>query len=169
MLHTYSLADFQLTIGLTSDLSERLGLRDANGNPLTSFVIGGPGEDNQGSFVGQIIINRSENLFTTEGDATGSWVHNKNLNRTGSITLELTQISDQVVTLIQLCQILESVQSSMPGLELTVSSASSAVATTMITGKDAYIQKLPDITLADVAGRLSWVFTCGQVIYEYSK
>lgn len=169
MIHQYSLADYQLTIGLTDNLAQRLGLRDSSGNLLTNFTIGGPGEDGQGSFVGQIVISRAENLMTTEGDATGSWVHNKNLNRTGTITLEITQISDQIITLIQLCQIIESIQSNMPGLELTVSSAASEVATTMVTGHDSYIQKLPDITLADAAGRLSWVFTCGQIIYEYAR
>lgn len=169
MIHQYSLADYQLTIGLTNSLAERLGLRDSSGNLLTNFVIGGPGEDGQGSFVGQIVVNRAENLMTTEGDATGSWVHNKNLNRTGTISIEITQISDQIVTLIQLCQIIESVQSNMPGLDLTISSAASELATTMVTGRDSYIQKLPDLRLADTAGRLNWVFTCGQIIYEYAR
>ena len=81
MIHQYSLADYQLTIGLSDNIARQLGLRDANGNLLTNFSIGGPGENNEGSFVGQIVVNRTQDLFTTEGDATGSWVHNKNLNR----------------------------------------------------------------------------------------
>lgn len=169
MIHQYSLADYQLTIGLSNSIAQRLGLRDQYGNLLTNFSIGGPGENNEGSFVGQIVVNRAKELFTTTGDATGSWVHDKNLDRTGTITLDLTQISDDVITLVQLCQIFESVQTNMPGLELTINSVSSNASTTMVTGRDCYIQKLPELTLAETAQKLSWVFTCGQIVYEHSR
>lgn len=169
MIHTYSLADYQLTIGLNDNIASLLGLTDQYGNILTNFSIGGPGENGEGSFVGQIVINRAKELFTTVGDATGSWVHDKSLDRTGTITIDITQISDDIVILVQLCQIFESVQSSMPGLELTINSVSSNVSNTMITGRDCYIQKLPDITLGETSGKLSWVFTCGQIIYEHSR
>ena len=169
MIHQYSLADHQLTIGIPERIARQLGLRDSFGNLLTNFTIGGPGENGEGSFVGQIAAERSEELFKTTGDATGSWVHDKNLNRTGTITLEITQISDDVVTLVQLCQIYESLQTNMPGLELTISSVATGTSTTMVTGRDCYIQKLANLTLASEAQRLTWVFTCGQVIYEYSR
>ena len=169
MIHQYSLADYQLTIGLSDNIAQRLGLRDAYGNLLTNFSIGGPGEDGQGSFVGQIVVNRVQDLFTTTGDPTGSWVHDKNLNRTGTIAIDITQISDDIITLVQLCQIFESVQTNMPGLELTINSVASETATTMVTGKDCYIQKLPEFTLGETASRLTWTFTCGQIIYEHSR
>ena len=168
MIHQYSLADYQVTIGWKS-IAQMLNLRDPEGNLLTNFTIGGPGENGEGSFVGQIIVNRSKELFTTTGDATGSWVHDKSLDRTGTITIEITQIADSVITLVQLCQIFESIQSNVPGLEISINSASSGVSNTMVSGKDCLIQKLPDLTLAETAGRLSWVFTAGQIIYEYSR
>jgi len=169
MIHQYSLADYQLTIGLSEEIARSLGLTDAYGNVLTNFSIGGPGEDKEGSFVGQITVSRAQDLFTTTGDATGSWVHDKNLNRTGTITIDITQISEDIITLVQLCQIFESVQTNMPGLELTINSVVSSTSTTMVSGKDCYIQKLPDITYAEQAGRLTWSFTCGQIIYEHSR
>lgn len=169
MIHQYSLADYQLTIGLSEQIAQALGLTDSNGNILTNFSIGGPGEDKEGSFVGQITVNRAQDLFTTSGDATGSWVHDKNLNRTGTITIDITQISDTIITLVQLCQIFESVQTNMPGLELTINSVVSTTSTTMVSGRDCYIQKLPDITYGENAGRLTWTFTCGQIIYEHSR
>ena len=169
MINTYSLADHQLVIGMSTETAQRLNLKDANGNLLKSYTIGGPGENGEGSFVGQILVSLNDNLYETEGDATGSWVHNKNLNRTGLITLEINQISDDAITLIQLTQILESVQSAGPGLELTINSVAETPSTTMVTGRDSMIQKLPDLTLAEKAGMLSWVFTCGQVIYEHSR
>ena len=168
MIHQYSLADYQLTIGWKS-IAQILNLRDAEGNLLTNFSIGGPGENGEGSFVGQINVSRSKDLFTTTGDNTGSWVHDKNLDKTGTISIDITQISDDVITLVQLCQIFEAIQSNVPGLELSINSTASGVSNTMVTGKDCLIRKLPDIPLAENAGRLSWVFTCGQIIYEYSK
>ena len=169
MIHTYSLADYQLTIGLGDSIAARLGLRDSYGNLLTNFSIGGPGENGEGSFVGQITVNRAEDLFTTTGDHTGSWVHDKNLNRTGTITIDITQISDDIVTLVQLCQIFESVQSNMPGMELTINSVASSASATMVTGRDCYIQRLPELPLGENAQRMSWVFTCGQITYEYAR
>ena len=169
MIHQYSLADYQLTIGLSDSIAQLLGLRDSFGNLLTNFSIGGPGENGEGSFVGQITVSRTEDLFKTTGDPTGSWVHDKSLNRTGTIGIDITQISDDVVTLVQLCQIFESVQTNMPGLELTINSVASATATTMITGRDCYIQKLPELQLGEAATRMSWVFTCGQIVYEHSR
>ena len=103
MIHQYSLADYQLIIVIDPTVAQALNLRDENGNLLSNFSIGGPGENGEGSFVGQILVSRNQELFTTTGDATGSWVHDKNLNRTGTITVEITQISDQVVQLVQLC------------------------------------------------------------------
>ena len=123
----------------------------------------------KGSFVGQIVVRRNKDLFSTTGDATGSWVHDKNLDRTGTIEIDITQISDDVVMLSQLCQIFESLQTNIPGLELTISSTGSGVATTIVTGRDSYLQKLPDLTFGENAQKLTWIFTCGQVIYDYSK
>lgn len=169
MIHQYSLADHQLTIGISEIVARSLGLRDSYGNLLTNFTIGGPGENGEGSFVGQIVVKRNQDLFTTTGDPTGSWVHDKNLNRTGSIEINITQISDDIVLLSQLCQMFEALQTNTPGLELTISSTGSGTSTTIVTGRDAYIQKLPDLTFAERAQALTWIFTCGQVIYDYSR
>lgn len=169
MIHQYSLADHQLTIGLSEIVARSLGLRDSYGNLLTNFTIGGPGENGEGSFVGQIVVKRNKDLFTTTADATGSWVHDKSLDRTGTIEVNINQISDDIVLLSQLCQIFESLQTNMPGLELTISSTASGTSTTIATGRDGYIQKLPDVTFAESAQPLTWIFTCGQIIYDYSK
>ena len=165
MIHKYSLADYQLTIGIPQSVAQKLNLKDAEGNLLTSFTIGGPGENGEGSFVGQIVASRGNNLWETEGDATGSWVHNKNLNKTGTIELQIRQISDQVIELSQLCDIYESVQENVEGLTLTVNSSATEETTPMVTGVDSYIQKQADLTLAETAGMLTWVFTCGQVMF----
>lgn len=165
MIHRYSLADYQLIIGIPLSVAQKLNLKDEQGNLLTSFAIGGPGENGEGSFVGQINASRTENLWGTEGDATGSWVHNKNLNRTGTIELQITQISDVVIELAQLCDIYESIQENVEGLTLTINSSATDESTPMVTGTDCYIQKQAELTLQPTAQPLTWVFTCGRVMY----
>lgn len=165
MIHKYSLADYQLTIGIPQSVALKLNLKDEEGNLLTSFTIGGPGENGEGSFVGQIAVSRANNLWETEGDNTGSWVHNKNLNRTGTIELQIRQISDRVIELAQLCDIYESIQENVEGLTLTINSSATEETVPMATGVDSYIQKQADLTLANTAGLLTWTFTCGQVMF----
>lgn len=165
MIHKYSLADYQLTIGIPESVAQKLGLRDEQGNLLTSFSIGGPGENGEGSFLGQILVSRTNNLWETEGDATGSWVHNKSLNRIGTIELQIRQISDNVIRLAQICDIYESIQENVEGLTLTINSSATDESTPMATGVDSYIQKQADLTLAETAGLLTWTFTCGQVMF----
>ena len=165
MIHKYSLADYQLTIGIPESVAQKLGLRDEQGNLLTSFSIGGPGENGEGSFLGQILVSRTNNLWETEGDATGSWVHNKSLNRIGTIELQIKQISDNVIRLAQICDIYESIQENVEGLTLTINSSATDESTPMATGVDSCIQKQADLTLAETAGLLTWTFTCGQVMF----
>lgn len=164
MLHVYSLADYQLTIGFPERVAQKLGLKDEFGNLLTSYQIGGPGENGEGSFVGRIGVERNEAAWSTEGDKTGSWVHNKSLNKTGRITLDLTQISDQTIDLYHLCQIYESIEGNVEGLTLTINT-NAEDSTPLVTGIDAYIAKQPDYPMDETAQRLTWEFTCGQILY----
>ena len=165
-IHRYSLADYQLTIGFPTNVASALNLRDAYGNLITNFTIGGPGENGEGSFVGQISVNRSVNAFETDGDATGSWVHNKNNNKTGSISVSITQISDDIIRLIQLTQVYESIQENVQGLTLTINSSAIDETTPLVTGNDCFIQKLPNYNFQASAQSMEWSFTCGQILYR---
>ena len=164
MIHVYSLADHQLTIGIPEEVAKRLGLKDEYGNFLTSFQIGGPGENGEGSFVGRISVSRDEAAWTTEGDKTGSWVHNKSYRKTGKIVLDLNQISDQTIDLYHLCQIYESIEGNYAGLTLTINT-NSEDSSPLAKGIDAYISKQPDYPMEATANNLTWEFTCGQVLY----
>lgn len=164
MLHIYSLADYQLEIGFPEEVSRKLELTDEYGNLLTSFRIGGPGENGEGSFVGSISVSRNEDAWDTVGDKTGSWVHNRSLNKTGKISVDLNQISDQTIDLYHLCQIYESIEGNYPGLTLTINT-NGEDSTPLATGIDAYITKQPDYPMGESATDLSWEFTCGQILY----
>ena len=134
-LNRYSLADYQLTV--TFDTSVISGTSGES-----TIVIGGVGQNNMGSYVGDITVKRTTDLWKTEGDATGSWVHNKDLNRTGTIDVEITQVSDQVVQLVYLCTAYESVSDAVEGLQLIITNTASEK--TIATAIDCYIAKIPD-------------------------
>ena len=165
MIHVYSLADYQLTIGIPENIARNLNLRDSQGNLLTAMTIGGPGENGEGSFVGSLSVQRTENLWNTEGDATGSWYHNKNLNKTGTMTLSLNYISEQTIELYQLFSIFESIQENSEGLTLTINTNASEETTALATGNDCYISKPANLDLQDTSQPLSWEFTCGQIFF----
>ncbi len=169
-VNRYALADYEIAITFPNSLSY------GTGTTATSFVeksgvendkpivIGGPGENGiDGSYTGSITVKRNKELWTTEGDATGSWVHNKNLDRTGTISVDITQVSDQIVTLTYLCSAYESVQDSIGGLEIEIKNI--ATNETVASGIDCYITKIPDHNFKETADRFTFEFTCGRVMF----
>lgn len=164
----YSLADYQISVTLPSGgnaqaLLERSGLQ--NDSPI---FIGGAGENGlDGSFVGTISISRSKEVWSTEGDSTGSWVHNKNLDRTGEIKVDITQVSDQIITLAMICNAYQNLQETVGGLLLTVRNAYDSSLPPIAVAYDCYIKKVPDQDFGDSAKQQSFVFTCGRImIYD---
>lgn len=163
-VNRYALADYQLVISLPPQLSNSALLQRSGLSSDKPFVIGGPGETGiEGSYVGQITVKRNNDLWTTEGDATGSWVHNKNLNRTGEVDVDITQVSDQVITLAYLCDAYESIQEAIGGLNIQVLNA--ATQETVADAYDCYIKKIPDHSFKEAADKLTWIFTCGRVMW----
>lgn len=153
----YSLADYQVTVKIPA-----IGTGQAE-----TITIGGPGENGQGSCVGEISVTRNSNLWTTEADATGSWVHNKNLDRTGIVRINIRQVSDIVIRLIQVCMAFESADiDSTNGITITVNPVLNNEGTTQfITCNDCFITKIPDQAFGPTAAEQSWEFTCGQVLF----
>ena len=160
----YALADYQLVISLPEQLNNSSLLQRSGLTTDKPFVIGGPGETGiEGSYVGQITVKRNKELWTTEGDATGSWVHSKNLDRTGEIDVDITQVSDQVIVLAYLCDAFETIQEAIGGLNIQVLNA--ATQETVAEAVDCYIKKIPDHAFKDTADKLTWTFTCGRVMW----
>lgn len=165
----YALADYQITVTIPASSAndntyasviQRAGLQTG-----TSITIGGPGEGEgkYGSYLGSINVTRNTDLWSTEGDATGSWVHNKNLDKTGAIDVEITQVSSQVLQLIYLCNAYESVSDAVEGLHLEIKNTASGL--NIVDAIDCYIKKVPDLPLQDTAQKMTFSFTCGRVMY----
>lgn len=164
MTNRYSLADYILTLTIPNNSKIDDSIRGQQ------FSIGGPGIENggKGSFLGQIQLTRNTNAWSTEGDATGSWVHNKNNDKTGTCVVDIRQVSDMVIKLSQICAIFEKIQDDVEGLQLQLTSAynNSISGTNIIaTCVDCYIQKQADLAFSDSAQVQSWTFTCGQIFY----
>lgn len=167
MTNRYSLADYQLVIKVPEEIEGIGG---------TSITIGGPGDYNLGGedgnfkgFVGQISVSRKTDAWSTEGDSTGSWVHNQNLDKTGTCQVDITQISAAIIKLSQLCSIYENIVQnntrSVPGLTLTVQSTATDTSMPVATCEDCMIQKHPDQTFGDTAEKQQWVFTSGRISF----
>lgn len=142
----YSLANYIMSISPTD-----VTLRSMFG----TISVGG-----EGSYLGNIAVSQNSNLWDTKGYATGAWVHNKNLDRTGLATIQLNQLAQEVNKLIKLFNVFYS--GDYAGSTITVSDlAGNKVATCT----DCYIQKIADQSFSDTAADQSWTFTCGRVVF----
>lgn len=144
----YSLVDYILTISIPQKLRSVLG--------ITTISIGG-----EGSYTDKFSFSMNNPTWQTSGDATGSWIHTKSLDRTGNATISLSMLSPQVVRLTRLFNLYFSSEMLDEGVTMTLSDASS---NTVVTCNDCFITKLPDITIQDTPQQREWTFTCGQII-----
>lgn len=112
----------------------------------------------EGSYSDSISLTHSNSIFETESFATGAWVHNKNLAKTGTAVMSLSQLSDNVVTLIKMCNTF--FQADYDGFTLTLTDIAGNKIATCI---DCYIQKIPDQSYEATASKQTWTFTCGEI------
>lgn len=143
----YSLANYILSIDSNDSTIK---------NMFGTISVGG-----EGNYLDSISISLGNNLWDTTGFATGAWVHNKNLSRVGTASLNLSQLSDSVSKFIKLCNTYYS--GDYDGLTLSVVDNQGNKICTCI---DCYIQKIPDQEFGATAGMQNWVFTCGQISFN---
>ena len=143
----YSLANYILSI-------------DSNDSEIKN-IFGTISIGGEGSYLGSISLSLQNPMWETTGFATGAWVHNKSLDRHGSATLTISQLSDAVARFIQLCKLYYS--GDYNGFTLSLSDiAGNRIATCV----DCYIEKIADQSFEAQSGNQSWVFTCGQINYN---
>ena len=158
----YGLANYEVTVTFPSNADIATSTRLENG--ATSITIGGVGQNGyEGSYIGSVKVTRKNDLWSTEDDPTGSWVHTKNLGRSGTVDVEIWQVSDQIVTLAYSCQAYESIQNNVDGLTIEVKNTISGV--TVAKCYDCLITKIPDQEFGENAVKQTWTFTCGRVMY----
>lgn len=155
MINRYSLADHLVKVTLPAGVL-------VGGTNIGGMVLefGGPGNNAQtGSFMGEITVERTNDTWTTEGDPTGSWVHNKSLNKTGTVTMQLRQVADDIIRLQMLAQVFEN--GDFPGCKIEVFAGTDTVAR----AEDCYIAKVPPQVYGDTAAMQTWSWTAGRISY----
>ena len=143
----YSLANYILSIDSNDSEIKRI---------FGTISIGG-----EGSYLDSLSLSNNSNIFETQGYATGGYVHTKNLDRHGTATITLNQLSDKVGRFIQLAKL--SLSGDYDGFTLSLTDSNGNKIATCI---DCYIQKIPDQSFGSSAQTQTWVFTCGQINYN---
>ena len=144
----YSLANYILSV-------------DSN-DPEIKSIFGTISIGGEGSYVGSINLSLANPQWSTTGYSTGGWVHNKNLDRHGTATVSLNQLSEPVAKFIQLCKLYYST-TDYEGFTLSLTDVAGNNIASCI---DCYISQIPDQTYEDQAGMQSWAFTCGQINFN---
>ena len=155
MINRYSLADHLVKVTLPAGVL-------VGGTNIGGMVLefGGPGNNAQtGSFMGEITVGRTNDTSTTERDPTGSWVHNKSLNKTGTVTMQLRQVADDIIRLQMLAQVFEN--GDFPGCKIEVFAGTDTVAR----AEDCYIARVPSQVYGDTAAMQTWSWTAGRISY----
>ena len=142
----YSLANYILTLRPNDTTLRNFG----------SVVVGG-----EGNYTDSISVSLDNNTFSTTGFATGAWVHNKSLSKTGTATISLSQVSDQVAKFIQFAKLFYS--GDYEGFTISVTTNDG---TPVVYCYDCYFKKIPDQSFGENAATQSWVLTCGEVDFQ---
>lgn len=154
----YSLSDYKLSIKLPSSLAEKFG--------IDSGVINVGGE---GSYLESMNVNVNGTLWTTEAMPNGDYIHTKNLDRSGTVSVTLSMISDISDKFRKICSIYYTISSSESslsdieeGLTLTLQNGDNNI----ITCESCYLTGIPRHNFQASAQTLTWDFTCGKVVFN---
>ena len=142
----YSLANYILSIKPNDSAFSSFG----------SITVGGEGNYND-----SITISMDTNTFTTSGFATGAWVHTKNLSKTGTASVSISQVSDQVAKFIQFAKLFYSGDYEGFTVSLTTNDG-----TPIAYCNDCYFTKIPDQSFGETAGTQTWTLTCGEIDFQ---
>lgn len=157
----YSLTDYTFSVKVPDALLDSFG-STAENESSNRISIGG-----DGSYLGSIKASNEKDMFTTEGDSTGSWVHNKSKDRTGTISLEINQLADVVLKLIRLIETYYTSDTTTEGLTITISKAVGAGNSKEVCkGTDCYVKKIPEVNWKDTADTIDIEFTCGMLTFS---
>lgn len=141
----YSLAKYKITI-TTSDAN----LKQVFGE---SFTIGG-----NGSNVGQISVSSLKDIHDVKTYATGGYVFSKSYDRSGEISVQLNQLSDEVGRLKNLIKLYYGGDYGTLTIVLTNNENEKVVECI-----DCLPSKIPDQNFDDSVGDQTWSFVVGKI------
>jgi len=144
----YSLSKYIVGITLPNEIRTNLGIDQ------DSISIGG-----SGTYLGEINISRNNPMWQTNGTPTGGYTHNQSLDRTGTVSVTLNQLSEVVSKLKRIFNLFYNIDTEK-GMTITISDSYGNI---IATGDDCYIVNIPDQTFGETAATQTWEFTAGVV------
>ena len=144
----YSLSKYIVGITLPNEIRTSLGIDQ------DSISIGG-----SGTYLGEINVHRNNPMWQTNGTPTGGYTHNQSLDKTGTVSVTLNQLSDTVSKLKRIFNLFYTIDTQV-GMTITVSDSYGNI---IATATDCYIPDIPDQNFAETAGTQTWEFTAGVV------
>lgn len=148
----YSLANYKLRIQIPTSLASMLSAD----NSINTIELGG-----SESYLESISVKMSKDMWSTEGDDTGSWIHTRSLNRTGECSVSLNMLSASAMRLRQLCNIYYMSTTQYDGLNMGLFDNNGNEIASM---NDCFITQIPEMSFSSEASNQTWTFACGQVI-----
>lgn len=149
---TYSLSDYIVSIKPGDQTPNDRELNSAFG----TISIGG-----EGSYVGSVKASQTNDIFTTKGYPSGDWVHNKSLDRTGTVEIGLNQLAEKVGVLVRLVNFY--FLDDYSGCTITIDNKEGRC---VCKAEDCLPVKPADQEYGAEAADQTWTFTCGKVSFS---
>lgn len=154
MTNIYSLADYTVSFKAGGVEVKIGGTAESSGSV-----------NQKSGYLNRIILRRTNNAWDTASDVTGGFVHNRNLSKIGTVTVQINQISDNIARLLYILKAYENSTTPVPFDIYITQNGNVEVATC----KSCLIQKASDQTFGESADYQEWVFTCGEIIFNNTR
>lgn len=154
----YSLLDYTLAITLKSATTVADGLEQVTSNDVTKYniPIGGAGR-----YLGSIKFTKSTDNISKIVDATGMGVFAFTNDHSGQVDIEISQVSDQIKTIInQLASKYHSDAWKDTLVDIVMSKAGSGE---VIEATDCMLVRMPDLVVADQPERRTFSFLAMEI------
>ena len=116
----------------------------------------------EGDYIGSASVARSTNIWTKETDATGAYVFNQNLDRSGEVSVDIKQVSDKVLNLYYYSTSIYENTNLQGGAYISIQRNGE----TIVECEDCFIEKVPNLPFQAAAQNLSWRFLSGRITYS---
>lgn len=152
--YKYSLAKVKIAMSVPTE---------DNQNPIT---FGG-----QGSMIGSITISRKSERFSAEGDATGGFVVNENLDKTGTCVLSIKQFAPLVNTLTNIFNAYDDASVELEnGIDMDAQSQAISIKVfyegALLAECNFCFLNMPELPFEEENGTRDFSFECGEVNLE---
>jgi len=146
----YSLSNYKLAIQLPEEFAAKVGLENNN-----TISIGG-----EGSYLDTLSYSYNSDMYSTKADATGSYVHDKNLDKSGTITINIHQMSPQIALFIKIVNLYYQSGNDYEGLQLSLKDL---MGQEVMAAESCFFTKIPDQSFGQESDNQSWNITSGRI------